>query len=262
MAPGLLQTLRKAGRGSRSHVCGMAGSSGKKCCDWCRDVQLRLKGQARDFFDVHNTNLDIEDSTSEMSAAHSAARQTFRCLRQATRHNEKLVQSPTRRGLASTATRNEEASLQSTSSASSLDPALVSTAKEERQLMRSGIRPIGSRRRRAALQGSANLPFEQLPYQAFQEARKILGADREEKLQQIEIERGRIARLQAQDPGVSGGEIEKDRRLTSMRKYLEELKILADINDPAIKKRFEDGEGMRHESLVSFISTNGLIRRS
>lgn len=64
-------------------------------------------------------------------------------------------------------------------------------------------------------------------------------------MQQIEIERGRIARLQAQDPAVSGGEIEKDRRLTSMRKYLEELKIFADINDPAIKKRFEDGEGMR-----------------
>lgn len=139
----------------------------------------------------------------------------------------------------------EEASLQSTPSASPLDPALVSTRKEERQLMRSGIRPIGSRRRRAALQDSANMPFEQLPYQCFQEARKLLGADREEKLQQIEIERARIARLQAQDPAGSGGEMEKNRRLTSMRKYLEELKILADINDPAIKKRFEDGEGMR-----------------
>jgi len=110
--------------------------------------------------------------------------------------------------------------------------------------MRSGIKPIGSRRRRAALQGSTNIPFEQLPYQCFQEARKILQADREEKLQQIEVERARIARLQAQDPAVSGGETEKHRRLRSMRKYLEELKILADINDPVIKKRFEDGEGM------------------
>ena len=29
-----------------------------------------------------------------------------------------------------------------------------------------------------------------------------------------------------------------------MRKYLEYLKIQADINDPLIKKRFEDGEGL------------------
>jgi large subunit ribosomal protein L35 len=28
-----------------------------------------------------------------------------------------------------------------------------------------------------------------------------------------------------------------------MRRYLERLKILADINDPMIKKRFEDAEG-------------------
>lgn len=34
-------------------------------------------------------------------------------------------------------------------------------------------------------------------------------------------------------------------RLIAMQKYLEELKILADINDPMIKKRFEDGERRR-----------------
>lgn len=150
----------------------------------------------------------------------------------------------TRRSFAASALRGDEASVQSRSTIASLDPALVSTPREERQLMRSGIRPIGSRRRRAALQGSTNIPFEQLPYQCFQEARKILQADREEKLQQIEVERARISKLQAQEPAVSGGEIEKQRRLKSMRKYLEELKILADINDPVIKKRFEDGEGM------------------
>lgn len=179
-----------------------------------------------------------------MSGSKSAARGTFRCLRHAAKSSDQWLLSTTRRGFVSTAPRNDDASLQSTSSASSLDPALVSTPKEERQLMRSGIKPIGSRRRRAALQGSTNIPFEQLPYQCFQEARKILQADREEKLQQIEVERARIARLQAQDPAVSGGETEKHRRLKSMRKYLEELKILADINDPVIKKRFEDGEGM------------------
>ena len=102
--------------------------------------------------------------------------------------------------------------------------------------------PIGSRRRRAALQNSNNIPFEQLPYQCFQEARKILQADREEKLKQIEIQRRRIEKVfQATfnanpDPSRKG-------RLVAMQKYLEELKILADINDPMIKKRFEDGEG-------------------
>ena len=195
-----------------------------------------------------------------MSAPQSATRHTFRCLRQVARHNETSFTA--KRGFASTFTRKEEASLQSTPSASSLDPALVSTPKEERQLMRSGIRPIGSRRRRAALQGSANLPFEQLPYQCFQEARKILGADREEKLRQIETERARIARLQAQDPAISGGEAEKDRRLTSMRKYLEELKILADINDPAIKKRFEDGEGRSYRLISPHHQYHILIRVS
>lgn len=28
-----------------------------------------------------------------------------------------------------------------------------------------------------------------------------------------------------------------------MYKYLEELKVLADINDPVVKKRWEDGDG-------------------
>jgi large subunit ribosomal protein L35 len=107
------------------------------------------------------------------------------------------------------------------------------------------VKPVGSRRRRAALKSSDNIPFEQLPYQAFQEARKILQADREEKLRQIEKERARIAKLSAQDASrFEGGEVQKQRKLLSMQNYLERLKILADINDPLIKKRFEDGEGM------------------
>lgn len=111
--------------------------------------------------------------------------------------------------------------------------------------MRAGILPIGSRRRRAAIKTSENLPFEQLPYQCFQEARKVLQADREEKLQLIQSERAKIARLSEQDPAtIKGGETQKAIRLDSMRRYLEELKVLADINDPLIKKRFEDGEGL------------------
>lgn len=110
--------------------------------------------------------------------------------------------------------------------------------------MRQGIKPVGSRRRRAALKGSDNVPFEQLPYQCFQEARKVLQADREEKLAAIEKERERINHLTQTDAkSVQGGEKQKKLRLDSMKRHLEHLKILADINDPLIKKRFEDGEG-------------------
>lgn len=104
--------------------------------------------------------------------------------------------------------------------------------------------PIGSRRRRAAIKSSDNIPFEQLPFQCFQEARKVLQADREEKLKLIATERLRISNLKALDASnIKGGEIQKERKLDSMRRYLEYLKIQADMNDPLIKKRFEDGEG-------------------
>ncbi len=112
--------------------------------------------------------------------------------------------------------------------------------------MRSGVYPIGSRRRRAALRTSDNIPFEQLPYQCFQEALKVLKADREEKLKLIQAERLRISNLAAKDPSeIKGGEQRKQTKLDSMRRHLEYLKIQADINDPLIKKRFEDGEGMQ-----------------
>lgn len=125
------------------------------------------------------------------------------------------------------------------------NPEVVSSRRGEKALMAHGILPIGSRRRRAAIQSSPNIPFEQLPYQCFQEARAVLQADREQKLKEIATERARIDKLAAQDAStVPGGELQKKNRLESMRKYLERLKLLADINDPLIKKRFEDGEGM------------------
>jgi large subunit ribosomal protein L35 len=108
--------------------------------------------------------------------------------------------------------------------------------------------PIGSRRRRAAISSSSNIPFEQLPYQCFQEARKVLAESREEKVKAIELQRGRITRLLEQDPAVSGGEAAKQTRLASMRKQLEKLKIYADINDPMVKKRFEDGLGTLNDA--------------
>ncbi len=109
--------------------------------------------------------------------------------------------------------------------------------------MRANNPPIGSRRRRVALQETSGIPFEQLPYQCFQEARKILIADREEKLKQIETDRARIIRLRDSDPALSGGEARKKQRLKDLVDKLEYLKILADVNDPLVKRRFEDGLG-------------------
>lgn len=37
----------------------------------------------------------------------------------------------------------------------------------------------------------------------------------------------------------------KDRKLDSVQRSLEELKIAADINDPIVKRKFEDGLGKR-----------------
>lgn len=114
----------------------------------------------------------------------------------------------------------------------------------ERKLISMGTPPVGSRRRRAALRTSENVPFEQLPYQCFQEARKILQEDRQEKIQAIAKELAKIKRLEDTPADqVPGGERKKNLRLASLRKYLEELKILADVNDPVVKRKFEDGLG-------------------
>ncbi|KAH9901837.1 phosphatidylethanolamine-binding protein [Xylariomycetidae sp. FL2044] len=114
----------------------------------------------------------------------------------------------------------------------------------ERKLMRMGQPPVGSRRRRAALRTSENVPFEQLPYQCFQEARKVLQEDRRRKLDAITRELAKIRRLEALPADqLGGGERKKEMRLRSLRKHVEELKILADINDPIVKRRFEDGQG-------------------
>ena len=137
-----------------------------------------------------------------------------------------------------------EVSAQDITPGPTLDPAMITDpSKNQQEPTKKGNLPIGSRRRRAALKSSANIPFEQLPYQCFQEARKILQADREEKLSQIEVQRARIAKLQSQETHSREEELQKLNQLTSMQKRLRELKILADINDPIIKKRFEDGQG-------------------
>lgn len=101
----------------------------------------------------------------------------------------------------------------------------------------------GSRRRRHAIRTSQNIPFEKLPYQCFQEARKILKEDRDEKLKEIQTQKERIERLQAADVP-QAKKAQQEHRIKSMQRHLDELKILADINDPAVKRTFEDGKGI------------------
>lgn len=104
-----------------------------------------------------------------------------------------------------------------------------------------------------------DIPFEQLPYQAFQEARKILAADREDKLSKIRVELEKLALLEKKNPEeVKGGQAMKDTKLASLRREVERLKLLADANDPLVKKRFEDGLGT-FASLILHVSNVKLL---
>ncbi|KAL6711439.1 mitochondrial 54S ribosomal protein YmL35 [Coniothyrium glycines] len=141
-----------------------------------------------------------------------------------------------------------------------LDPQMVENKKQERRLLRrEHVQPVGSRRRRAALRRSAlqktpEVPFEQLPYQCFQEARKILSEDRQEKIREIETQQLRIKNVIQQDPAVSGGLLRKEARLRSMRNHLNDLVILADINDPVVKRKFEDGQGDMNKPIYRYLA--------
>ncbi|KAF5670826.1 ribosomal protein 35 [Fusarium denticulatum] len=147
------------------------------------------------------------------------------------------------RPFTSAAIRRSAETQTATPSAADLDPNTV-LPEFEQQLMKAGKMPIGSRRRRMAIRSTGDLPFEHLPYQAFQEARKILAVDREEKLAEISKELDKISRLEAASPDeIKGGQKMKDIKIKSLHKYVERLKILADANDPVVKKRFEDGTG-------------------
>ena len=181
--------------------------------------------------------------TAQMSRCQSVARPLARQLRS---------QPPQclARPFTSTATKPADVKEQPSSAAAAqpspldMDPDTV-LPEFEAQLIKAGKMPVGSRRRRLALRTVPDpLPFEQLPYQAFQEARKILAADREDKLQKIHAELGKIAWLEEKSADeVKGGQYMKDTKLASLRRHVEHLKILADVNDPVVKKRFEDGVG-------------------
>ncbi|KAF9692732.1 hypothetical protein EKO04_009069 [Ascochyta lentis] len=125
-----------------------------------------------------------------------------------------------------------------------LDPETVENKKQERRLLRrEGVQPVGSRRRRAALRLSAarqtrEIPFEQLPYQCFQEARKVLHEDRLEKLNDIKTQQQRIHAAAAS----KASEQSKRDSIARMKTHLNHLIIAADINDPVVKRKFEDGQ--------------------
>ncbi|RDL39443.1 putative 54S ribosomal protein L35, mitochondrial [Venustampulla echinocandica] len=187
-----------------------------------------------------------------MAVCHKAARPLARCMQTS---QPPCFSARSIRQFTTTSRRDGEVATVPETEPIVYDPATVTSRKGEKALMKSGVMPIGSRRRRAALKSSGNLPFEQLPYQCFQEALKIFRTDREEKLKQIQTERLRISNLEAQDASnVKGGEVQKQRRLVSMRSHLEYLKIQADINDPLIKKRFEDGEGDMNKPIYRYMA--------
>ncbi|KAK4242294.1 phosphatidylethanolamine-binding protein [Achaetomium macrosporum] len=209
-----------------------------------------------------------------MSRPQQVARPIVRSLRQVAGSTITCSSRPiTIRQFSSTPSRKDETPTTSTTAEPSAetqklaaDAALLGQKKasqltsmikqgSEEQLSQFLSPQLGSRRRRAALATTGNVPFEQLPYQCFQEARKILAQDREEKVAKIIAENEKIKRLEATDASTfRGGEEYKQRRLASMRAYVERLKILADINDPMVKRRFEDGQGDMNKPIYRYLA--------
>ncbi|PYH93676.1 PEBP-like protein [Aspergillus ellipticus CBS 707.79] len=191
-----------------------------------------------------------------MAHCERASKPLLQCLQKSYTKGLPGLQLQSTRAFQSTARAREEAQAEAPSVPfhKAPDPSLVSSPRLERRLLRQGISPIGSRRRRVALQGSPNIPFEQLPYQCFQEARKVLLADRDEKVRDITAMSEKIARLQALPTAEAGGEQVKKSKLRAMEIHLEHLKILADSNDPLVKKKFEDGQGDMSKPIYRFLA--------
>lgn len=236
---------------SRLQGGGVAGVA-EKCWSWQSRWRNMEKFSSYSRWPLIDGDDDNQNSSTPiMSTARQGLKPLFnsaKCLRQ-----DRSTLSLPIRAFSSSVTRKDAAVEQQSSTSNNtpppassipgLDANSVYTARAERKLLRTAHKtPVGSRRQRAATQSSSNIPFEQLPYQCFQEARKILSADRQEKIAQIETQRARIVRLKAQQVSPQN-ENQHKHRLSSMQQHLEELKILADINDPVVKKRFEDGLG-------------------
>ncbi|KAL4920488.1 phosphatidylethanolamine-binding protein [Aspergillus aurantiobrunneus] len=192
-----------------------------------------------------------------MAHCERASRPLIQCLQKSSVRGLSSLQLQTTRAFQTTAAVQEEAQTETASQPQAFykspDPTLVSSPRLERRLMRQGILPVGSRRRRAALQGATSLPFEQLPYQCFQEARKILLADREEKMKEITTTSEKISKIQAL-PEEERTKHSTHSRLRALEVHLEKLKILADINDPLVKKKFEDGLGDMSKPIYRYLA--------
>ncbi|KAL2849071.1 phosphatidylethanolamine-binding protein [Aspergillus pseudodeflectus] len=190
-----------------------------------------------------------------MAHCERASRPLIQCLQKSSMRGISSLQLQSTRAFQTTTILRDETQTEAKTQAfyKAPDPALVSSPRLERRLMRQGILPVGSRRRRAALQNSDNLPFEQLPYQCFQEARKVLLADREEKLNDITATSEKIARIRA----LPEEELSKQSnvaRLKALELHLEHLKVQADINDPLVKKKFEDGQGDMSKPIYRYLA--------
>lgn len=75
-----------------------------------------------------------------------------------------------------------------------------------------------------------------MPFQMYQLALELINQDRKEKLQQIKKTREKIKTALAV-PGVDP----KSTRILNLKRYLERLEILVDINNPRVKYNFENG---------------------
>lgn len=78
--------------------------------------------------------------------------------------------------------------------------------------------------------------IESMPFQTFQLALDVIRKDRVEKLSMIAAERAKIAHVM-QHKGLTPQSTE----IRSMLAYIENLKIMADINSPRVKYNFDTG---------------------
>lgn len=81
--------------------------------------------------------------------------------------------------------------------------------------------------------------IESMPFQTYQLALDVIRKDRAEKLSMITAERAKIARV-IKFKGLTLQSVE----VRSMLRYIEDLKIKADINNPRVKYNFDTGLSM------------------
>ncbi|KAL7271262.1 mitochondrial 54S ribosomal protein YmL35 [Rhizina undulata] len=91
--------------------------------------------------------------------------------------------------------------------------------------------------------------IESMPFQTFQLALDVIRKDREEKLEQIKVQRERLQNVLKYT-----GAKPTDKRVVSMVKYLEDLKVKADINNPRVKYNFDNGIIGLHKPIYRWLA--------